>query len=81
MGESDKKKIKPKKPAGNFNPWHSVAVASNAGLTILTCIGICIWLGLKFDNYFGTYPYGLIVFSILGAASGLWSVIRKMLEK
>lgn len=73
--EKDKRKDK------EFNPLHSIAVASGAGISILTCIGLGVWLGLKCDEHFGTYPFGLIGLSLLGAATGLWSIIRQMLEK
>ncbi len=59
----------------------SAAVASGAGLTMLTCIGLCVYAGLRCDEYFGTSPWGLMAFSLLGAASGLWSVIRQILRK
>lgn len=60
---------------------HGAAVASGAGLTMLTCIGLCVWAGLQCDAYFGTSPWGLVGFSLLGGASGLWAVIKRILGK
>lgn len=57
------------------------AVASGAGLTMLTCIGLCVWAGLRCDEYFDTSPWGLIGFSILGGVSGIWAVIKQILGK
>ena len=57
------------------------ATASAAGLTLLTCIGIGVYTGVIIDRYFGCAPFGLTSMSILGGAAGLWSVIRKMLER
>jgi ATP synthase protein I len=74
-------KDSPKKPRKSFDAMHSIAVASGAGMTMLTCIGICLYIGLKCDEYFGTDPYGVMGFGVLGAAAGLWSVIKMMLEK
>ncbi len=76
-----KKTEEQEKKKGGFDPVHSIAVASGAGISILTCIGLGVWGGLKCDEYFGTYPYGLIGLSLLGAVTGLWSIIRQMLEK
>lgn len=76
----DKKK-KEKVDTDDWNPLRSVAIASGAGMTILVSIGVGVWMGLKVDEYLGTYPWGLIVLSILGAASGLWSVIKQILGK
>ena len=64
--------------ADDFDPLHSIAVASGAGLTIL-CIGL--WLGMKCDEYLGTTPFGIIILSILGAISGMYSVIKQILGK
>lgn len=57
------------------------AVASGAGLTMLTCIGLGVYAGLQCDDYFGTSPWGLVIWSIIGAASGIWSVIKQILGK
>ena len=64
-----------------FNPMRSIAGAGGAGMTLLSCIGLGIWGGLKCDEYLGTYPFGLIGLSLLGAISGLWAIIRKMIGK
>ncbi len=65
----------------DWNPLRSVAIASGAGITMLVSIGVGVWMGLKVDEYLGTNPWGLILLSILGAASGLWSVIKQILGK
>ncbi len=65
----------------DWNPLRSAAIASGAGLTLLVTIGLCVFLGLRFDAYFGTSPYGLIGFSILGGVTGIWSVIKQLLRK
>lgn len=69
-----------KKP-DDFNPLHRIAVASGAGMTLLTCIGVGVYCGFKIDEYAGCSPYGLMIMSVMGGAAGLWSVIRKMLER
>ncbi|HJI73230.1 MAG TPA: AtpZ/AtpI family protein [Veillonellaceae bacterium] len=77
----DEKPKKKNKPVSDFDALHSIAVATGAGFTLLSSIGVGVWLGLKCDEYFGTKPFRLIVLSIVGAASGLWSVVKQMLGK
>lgn len=48
---------------------------------MLTCIGLGVYAGLQCDDYFGTSPWGLVIWSIIGAASGIWSVIKQILGK
>ena len=72
---------KGKKPADDWNPLRSIAIASGAGMTILVSIAVGLWIGLKADEYAGTDPWGLILFSVIGAASGLYSVIKQILGK
>lgn len=72
---------KGKKPADDWNPLRSIAVASGAGMTILVSVGLGLWMGIRADEYFGTDPWGMICLSILGAASGLYSVIKQILGK
>lgn len=69
------------KKEDDWNPLRSAAIASGAGLTILVTIGLCVWLGLYIDERFGTNPYGLIGFSVLGGVTGICSVIKQMLRK
>ena len=70
-----------RKKQDDWNPLRSAAVASGAGLTILVTIGLCVYAGLCFDEYFGTGPYGLLIFSVLGGITGIYSVIKQMLRK
>lgn len=72
---------KHKQTDDDWHPLRSVAIASGAGMTMLVSIGAGVWLGLKADEYLGTYPWGLILLSLLGAISGLWSVIKQILGK
>jgi ATP synthase protein I len=78
--EGDKKHEK-KEIHTDFDPLHSVAVASGAGFTLLSCIGVGVWLGLKADEYLGTEPWGLVCLSVLGAVSGLWSLVKQLMGK
>lgn len=55
-----------------------IAAAGGAGLSMLMTIGLGMYAGLKADEYLETYPVCFGTLSVLGAAGGLWSVIRKM---
>lgn len=76
MNQADKKKKN-----SDWNPLRSIAVASGAGLTMLTCIGLGVYAGLQCDDYFGTSPWGLIFWSVIGGISGVYSVIKQMLGR
>lgn len=65
----------------DWHPLRSAAVASGAGLTMLSSIALGVWAGLKIDEWLGTDPWGLILLAVVGAVSGLWSVITQILGK
>ena len=46
-----KREYKEEKKQNGFDPWRSVAVASGAGFSLLTCMGIGVWSGIKCDEY------------------------------
>lgn len=70
-----------KKPTDDWNPLRGIAIASGAGLTMLASIGVGIWLGIQLDDWLDVSPWGLIGMALLGAISGLWSVITRILGK
>ena len=43
----DEKPKKKNKPVSDFDALHSIAVATGAGFTLLSSIGVGVWLGLK----------------------------------
>ena len=45
---------------------------------IVAALVIGVGIGLIVDNYFGTRPFGLIIFFILGAFAGFLNVYRVM---
>ena len=48
---------------------------------MLSSIALGVWAGLKIDEWLGTDPWGLILLAVIGAVSGLWSVITQILGK
>lgn len=70
------------KTTGNLGRELSkINIVSNFGFTIIGNIVVGIILGLFFDNVFGTKKLFLIIFSILGIASGLYNGIRYILKE
>ena len=45
---------------------------------IVAALVVGVGIGLIVDNYFGTKPFGLITFFILGAFAGFFNVYRVM---
>ena len=45
---------------------------------IVAALIVGVGIGLIVDNYFGTKPFGLIIFFILGAFAGFLNVYRVM---
>ena len=45
---------------------------------IVSALVVGVGIGLIVDNYFGTKPFGLIIFFILGAFAGFLNVYRVM---
>ena len=45
---------------------------------IVAALVVGVGIGLIVDNYFGTKPFGLIIFFILGAFAGFLNVYRIM---
>lgn len=52
----DEKPKKKNKPVSDFDALHSIAVATGAGFTLLSSIGVGVWLGLKCDEYLARSP-------------------------
>ncbi|MGP1585479.1 MAG: AtpZ/AtpI family protein [Schwartzia sp. (in: firmicutes)] len=51
------------------------------GFFLAANVGVCIWLGWKFDGYFGTAPAGILTGIFLGFPVAILSLWKKMSEK
>ncbi|MGB8951822.1 MAG: AtpZ/AtpI family protein [Candidatus Aminicenantales bacterium] len=58
------------------NDLRKVAVISSLGLMLPASIAVGLFFGYFLDNLFGTHPWLIIVFTLLGIGSGLYSLIR-----
>lgn len=57
-------------------PQGPVGVAFRIGTELLAAMVIGVGGGMLFDYWFGTAPFGLIVWFFLGAAAGILNVYR-----
>jgi len=56
--------------------YRKIAALSSLGLMLPSSIIVGLALGYILDKLFGTHPWLLLVFFILGAVSGFYSLIR-----
>lgn len=56
-----------------------LVTAASFGITLFVSILVGVGIGRLIDNCFGTSPWGLIVFALLGAVSGFYSLLKKAL--
>jgi len=52
----------------------ALSVLSQIGITIISCIGVGIFIGWLLDNWLGTAPWLLLVFTLLGIAAAFKSI-------
>jgi ATP synthase protein I len=61
-------------------PWRvdskKIMAVSSLGLMLPSSIAVGLFLGYILDKAFGTRPWMLIVFFLLGTASGMYNLIR-----
>ena len=54
-----------------------VVIAGSMGLTLFVSICVGLFIGHGIDYFFDLTPWGLIIFGLLGAGSGFWSLYKK----
>ncbi|WP_443674269.1 AtpZ/AtpI family protein [Megasphaera sp.] len=60
--------------------WVIVVIAGSLGLSLFVCICVGVAIGHFIDVHAGTSPWGLILFSFIGAISGFWTLYKKALS-
>ena len=60
--------------------WDIVVIAGSLGLSLFVCICVGVAIGHFIDGHAGTSPWGLILFSFIGAISGFWTLYKKALS-
>ena len=64
----------------NMRLWVIVVIAGSLGLSLFVCICVGVAIGHFIDVHAGTSPWGLILFSFIGAISGFWTLYKKALS-
>jgi len=64
-----------RKPSSK-TPFHKIAELSSIGLRLPSSIAIGLFMGYYLDKLFGTQPWLLLIFLILGIASGMISLLK-----
>ncbi len=49
---------------------------ASAGITLVAAVMVCAFLGTAVDSWFDSKPWGLIIFLLLGIASGFYTVYK-----
>ena len=60
--------------------WDIVVIAGSLGLSLFVCICVGVTMGRFIAVHAGTSPWGLILFSLIGAVSGFWTLYKKALS-
>jgi len=64
-----------RKPSSKTPPY-KIAELSSIGLRLPSSIAIGLFMGYYLDKLFGTQPWLLLIFLILGIASGMISLLK-----
>ncbi len=65
----------PDKQPSKIN-YRKIAAISSLGLMLPSSIAVGLFFGYYLDKFFGTDPWLLLVFLLLGIFSGFYSLIR-----
>ncbi len=65
----------PNKQPSKIN-YRKIAAISSLGLMLPSSIAVGLFFGYYLDQFFGTDPWLLLVFLLLGIFSGFYSLIR-----
>ncbi len=65
----------PDKKPSKIN-YGKIAAISSLGLMLPSSIAVGLFFGYYLDKFFGTHPWLLLVFLLLGIFSGFYSLIR-----
>jgi ATP synthase protein I len=56
--------------------YRKIAALSSLGLMLPSSIAVGLFFGYYLDKFFGTHPWLLLIFLLLGIISGFYSLIR-----
>ena len=64
-----------------LNPLHALSFLSQIGITMASCVLVGVFSGKSLDDLFGTSPWLLLVFSLLGAAAAFKALFDLAMRK
>ena len=70
-----------KEPRPGDGLWQAVrafSVLSGLGIYLVVVVGICLYLGMMADDFFGTAPYGKLSGILLGFPVAIYSLYRRL---
>lgn len=56
----------------------ALAMATSAGVTLVSCIGGFIWLGYKLDGWLQTEPLYMVILGLIGAITGFYMLYKQV---
>ena len=56
----------------------ALAMATSAGVTLVSCIGGLIWLGYKLDTWLQIEPLCMVIFGLIGAITGFYMLYKQV---
>lgn len=54
--------------------FHSLAMISGMGISVVLAIAIGVWIGLTLDRWLGTTPWFFYIFLFFGIAAGFRNI-------
>lgn len=62
--------------------FRSLAMVTQLGLSLLTPIFVCVFIGYQIDNHFGTkILIPMLILGVLAGARNAWRLIQSILDK
>ena len=58
--------------------WRQLAGLSSPGITLAASIAIGAAIGIALDRWFGTSPWLMIIFFVLGVAAGFRNLLKDL---
>ena len=56
----------------------ALAMATSAGVPLVSCIGGSIWLGYKLDTWLQMEPLCMVIFGLIGAITGFYMLYKQV---
>ena len=68
-----------KAPDSGPSTGNALAFGWRVGIELIGAIAVAVFLGWAIDRWFGTRPWGMVVFFFLGVAAGMLNVYRAVM--